>query len=153
MSTQQPLVVDNVLTGADAHVAAWVEQKLGGDTVDVPFYAIGITGEGGALIGGAYFYNYRSGDANDICCAVAVEDGNTISRDVLRKILSYPFGQLSLPRISIEIDESNQRAIEQADIIGFKLEGRKRRAGKGGGDILLMGLLRDECKFWSEQPK
>lgn len=143
------MIVNDILTDADAHVATWIEDKLGGDVVSVPFRAVGIVGDKGKLIGGAYFYNHREGQ--DIYAAVALEDGAFMTPDVVSKILAFPFGQLKLPRVSVDIDESNTHAIQQAERLGFELEGIKRRAGANGGDVLMFGLLRDNCKFWRTQ--
>lgn len=152
------MVVNDILTDADAHVATWIEDKLGGDVVSVPFRAVGIVGDNGKLIGGAYFYNHREPNivdgkkyGGDIYAAVALEEGAFMTPDVVSKILAFPFGQLDLPRVSVDIDENNTHAIEQAERLGFQPEGIKEGAGPTGGDIIMFGLKRDNCKFWRAQ--
>lgn len=155
------IIQDGLVYGAEAEVAVWINARLGGGSVQQLFVAIGILKDGtppesvttetlpNLLAAGAYYFNHQSDDdVSDICVSVAADDAATGRPDVIRSILSYPFKQLGVRRISAEIDLSNDRAVRQAQKLGFKLEGRKRRMAAGGGDVGIFGLLPDECPLW-----
>jgi RimJ/RimL family protein N-acetyltransferase len=156
----KPGVYDGVLYGFDSEVAVWVNERLGGGLVPTLYRAFGVLAEGitelpepgtlpGKLIAGAYFWGYTNeGGYSDIWVSVAVDDIASARPSVFRKILAFPFAQCGVRRISAEIDTFNTRAIEQAQKLGFKIEGTKRQMGPGGRDVVLLGLLADECPFW-----
>ena len=170
LKPRTPMVIDGILYYADAVVALWLNDRLGGSLPLVPYVAFGIVAEGTPegnvqdlgkirLAAAAYFFNhYKGPDQFDVSCAVVAEDVNTGRPGVIRKILDYPFGsgpdKLDCHRISAEIHASNRRCIEQAEKLGFKLEGRKRGAGSkdASQDILMYGLLRSECQLWAPMP-
>lgn len=152
-----PFVADGVLHSCDDLVAAWVCDRLGSMMPQVAYRAFGIcssdTPEGQVmdlasvyLVGGVYWFNHYSGpDEFDISAGVAVDDMTPISRRIVRKILDYPFNFLKVPRVTVHINSTNQRAIEQAKKMGFKVEGVKRNAGRGNTDTVVLGLLPGEC--------
>lgn len=161
MTQGAEMIVDDVLINADARVAAWVEMRLGGDVVSVPYVAYGIVGEGGDLIGGVYYFNKQEdrtpdgeidpSGVSDLCCAVAVDDLRIARQThVVKKLFELAFDGMKTRRLSAEIDMSNSPAIQQAKAIGFRQEGIKRKAGRNGGDVGLFGLLREECRFLTE---
>ena len=159
----EKMIVEGVLYGADAMVAAWVTERLGVGLVEVPFVAFGILPEAiadakvseslpVALIGGAMFFNHSNVPGRrDIYCAVAVDDIGAGRIPVVQRILQYPFGELNLPRVSAEISMANDRAVRQAKNLGFVLEGRKRHAADDGTDIGLFGLYRETSEFWKRR--
>lgn len=155
---------DGVVTGADASVALWINQRLGGGLVEVPFVAIGVVHPGLAddqvdevnlaeqLAAGVYFYNYRNdAGGSEVYASVAADWFAAGHPQVIRKVLEYPFDRWKVKRITVEIDEANDRSIRQAEKLGFKLEGLKRRAGANGGDVAIYGLLPDECPIWTRE--
>lgn len=146
-------IVDGVWGGpsAQAPVATWMQAKLGGDIVDVPFGAFGFVNDRGGLIGGAYYYNHHHRQRSDITVAVALEkevsENPVAFRAAIRKVLNYAFVTLDLPRITAEIDATNLESIDLAQRVGMVHEGTKRFAGKGGADVEIYGLYRDACPF------
>lgn len=145
-------VIDGVLYGSDAEVAVWIKERLGVTTAPtaIPFIALGIV-EGNQIVGGAMFWNHYDGEVRDISVTVALADDVQLARKTVVKLLEYPFGDLGLPRITALIQMSNTRAIDQALKIGFKLEGRMRRATRDGGEVGIFGLLADECAIWQRR--
>ena len=156
---QEPFILDGVLYNRDADVAAWMEDRLDpnggadinvGQIIDVPFRALGIlpdASEGAAtttkFIGGAYFFNQEN---NDIWAAVVSDTPDAGHPKVIARILDYPFRMLNIPRISVQIAKANERAVRQAQGLGFVIEGEPR--GKG---VLYLGLLRSDAQakgFW-----
>jgi RimJ/RimL family protein N-acetyltransferase len=148
------LIIDDVLYGADAEMAEWINRRIGGALVEVPFVALGALDSNNKVVAGAYFFSHddhRKGldDVSDLYMAAATDGSTALSPTAVRRLLEYPFGDLKVRRLSAEIDMSNGHAIQQAEKLGFKLEGRKRKKGKGGGDVGIFGLLPEECPFWT----
>jgi len=71
-----------------------------------------------------------------------------LTRRFLRALFYYPFLQLGCERITVLIDDNNLKSRRLVEHVGWKLEGRLRRA-RPGGDVLLYGLLREECRWLS----
>lgn len=171
LANGDPVCVDGVLYNMHAEVGCWVQERLGGGLVEVPFYALGIiyeghngdeiirrakAGEPVKLAAGAYFFNHQDHvngdtDVSDIMAAVACESLEAARPDVIRRILDFPFGQLQCRRISFEIEEGNERAIRQVEKLGAELEGVKKHMGSKGSDVMLFGLYRHRCPLWQPQ--
>lgn len=152
-SGPQACVIDGVLYGADAHVATWVQERLGGELVKVPFVAFGVI-EANRLVAGAYYHSWHDNNViRDITIAVAIDDAAALKPETVARVLDYAFGQLKLPRITAEIPLANERAVQQATRLDFKLEGRKRKATPDGGEIGIFGLLAEECRVWQRHLK
>lgn len=155
----KPLIVNNVLYGCDAIVAAWMNEKgFDLDLTIVGFVAMGIIDPKretnnlvDLLIGGCYFYNHFQGhNRNDISVAAVMTEPAASHRSSVRQILSYPFQQLGLKRISAECDPTNHRLLRQLDILGFVKEGEKPFVRDDGGPFCIFGLYADRCPFWTE---
>ena len=75
--------------------------------------------------------------------------GKGIGRACSRRLIEYGFDELNLRRISLEVLETNERAISLYRSLGFVDEGRMRQAHRKQGswvDVLLMGLLVEEYR-------
>lgn len=158
------VILDDVVYGADAEVATWINMQMGDGPVEQLFIGIGVLKPGTnyedvnidtipeLLAGGAYFFNENIGDDfSDIHATVAATDDLIGAPDVIRRVLDYPFNQRGHRRLTVFIHDSNERAIRQAKKIGCKMEGKQREAGPGGSDILMFGLLARECPFWTRE--
>lgn len=75
-------------------------------------------------------------------------DGSSrwINRHFLRCAFAYPFEQLSVRRVVGRIKASNEAALTLDQHLGFRWEG-ELRAGFGDEDCILMGMLREECRW------
>ncbi len=76
--------------------------------------------------------------------------GNGYGTDAMQVMLRYAFTELNLYRLTLEVFEYNQRAIQSYRKAGFKEEGRIRKSLLREGsrwDVIVMGILRDE---WSK---
>ena len=63
----------------------------------------------------------------------------------------YPFVTAGLRRITGLVPASNERAIRLNRHFGYREEGRLRFAAADGGDLIIMGMLREECPFISKE--
>lgn len=77
---------------------------------------------------------------------LAVDDQRCITRAVIRQVFEYPFVQLDYHRVSGLVRADNEACIKFCERIGFTHEGRKREA-VAGHDEVIMGMLRDECRW------
>jgi RimJ/RimL family protein N-acetyltransferase len=132
-----------VIYGQDQRVCDWV-----GDRVDEDKFegAIGIgLEEDGELIAGVV-YNYYSGPA--ICAHIAGEPGKRwMTREFLWRIHAYPFLQLGCNRITGLVRQDNEVSQRFVEHLGFKREGLLRNACTDSTDMIVYGMLRDECRW------
>lgn len=83
------------------------------------------------------------------CLMSIASDGSKrwITREFLYRSFAYPFIQLGLPRVTAKMDEANLDSVRTALHLGFVEEGRMRRAAPGGRDEIIMGLLKEDCRW------
>jgi len=154
---------NNILYHATSAVSVWVNTRLDSGSAQTLVHAIGILKPGtkpeeidretvyGLLVAGIYFWGEEDeGGRSDIWICVCADDISVATPQNIRDVLDFPFYQLSTRRVSAEIDASNERAIRQAEKLGFKVEGRKRAAGSNGSDMVILGLLPKDCPFYTE---
>ena len=78
--------------------------------------------------------------------------GKGIGEACTRWALAFGFDELNLHRIYLEVLESNERATQLYEKLGFRHEGRLRHAQFKGGrylDVIAMSILEDE---WRARP-
>lgn len=74
-------------------------------------------------------------------------------RYILRWVFDYPFNQVGLRRISSLVSRDNGASNLLTEKRGGTLEGVMRAAGEKGEDMLLYGMLREECSWLSPNLK
>jgi RimJ/RimL family protein N-acetyltransferase len=108
------------------------------------FSAIGLW-EDGDLIAGFVFNHFNW---PDIAIHAAVKPGsNWATKGYLREVFGYVFNQLGCRRVTGSIKDSNEVAKHFAVRLGGRLEGTLRKAHPEGDDILLFGMLKEECRW------
>lgn len=95
---------------------------------------------------GVVFHEYQP-NFKDICASITVTDKSALSRKVLKKLFEYPFKQLQLDRVTCQIDEFNNPSISLCTRLGFQYEGRLRHGSINDNDLMIFGMLRDECRW------
>jgi RimJ/RimL family protein N-acetyltransferase len=90
---------------------------------------------------------YADYDGGNILMHIA-SDGSRrwLTRDFLRECFAYPFEQLHCRRVTGLVAASNTAALKFDAHLGFKPEGRMRQAAQDGSDLLILGMLRHECR-------
>jgi len=125
----------------------WLDSQLGCNTApDAQF--LGRLNDKEEPIAACAFSNY-TGD--DIELSVAALPGSA-TRELIDAIFRYVFIQSGCVRCTVRIREDNYRSLKLARRLGFRYEGRQRKA-KGGKDLYLFGLLKDEYGFLTETTK
>lgn len=132
--------------GADAEVAEWVRARTPWVTSFGDCAAIGVA-NGARLVAGVVYSNYRGGS---IEASIAADEPGWCRRGVLAGLFSYPWEQLRVRRITCIIPAENARSLRLCRGLGFKEEGRVRRAFDDGSDAILLGQLREECRWLAE---
>lgn len=123
---------------------AWAQERTPGGLFREDARAIGQT-ISGELVAVTVFDTFGPKD-----CFMSVAADYTrpwLTRDYMRHVAAFPFITCGFPRISTLVSEHNERALRFNRHMGLVLEGRKRKAGLDGEDILTFGLLREECRW------
>jgi hypothetical protein len=136
---------DRFIYGQDAKMAKWAAVQIGaGGGFPRDVRAIGVQ-RNGNLIAVALWHTLSLRN-----CFVSIatnRSGRCATREFLFRSFAYPFLQLDLPRVTCIVDEGNDESVRLAEHLGFKLEGRLRRAAPDGRDDLMFGMLREECRW------
>lgn len=131
-----------VLYNSD-EVVHWVAEKLNEKPFD---RAIGIGLESdNRLIAGVVFSDH---EGHNVMMHVA-SDGSSqwMTPAYLSFCFRYPFIQLKCNRITGLVRADNEYAQRFDEHLGFKQEGRLRAACADGTDMIIYGMLKEECRF------
>ena len=91
-------------------------------------------------------YNFYTGA--DIAMHIAAVPGRRwMTRDSLRVAFRYPFVQLGCRRVTGYIPAKNADSLRLAQHLGFVREGLKREATEDGDDVVVLGMLKNECRY------
>ena len=77
--------------------------------------------------------------------------GNWLSRTALSVFFSYPFEELGLRRITTLVEKKNRRARKLNEGLGFVREGCLRKGARNGDNLIVYGMLKDECRWLKER--
>lgn len=134
----------SVVYGQNSRVIEWVKQRVDEDEFMPGSVAIGLE-EDGELIAGVVFNLYNKAG---ICMHVAAVPGKRwMTKDFLWRVFAYPFLQLNCNRVTGLVREDNIVAQKFDEHIGFKREGLIRKGATDGADIILYGMLKEECRW------
>jgi RimJ/RimL family protein N-acetyltransferase len=132
-----------LISGKSERLLAWVGERV--DTKNFYPGAIGIGLEvNGSLVAAVVYELYNKISVN---MHIALEAGWSLSRNQIQIAFAYPFEQLECQRITGTIRADNFPAQRLAEKLGFVQEGRMRCACKDGTDMIVYGMLRDECRW------
>ena len=91
-------------------------------------------------------YNFYTG--TDIAMHIAAVPGRRwMTRESVRVAFRYPFVQLGCRRVTGYIASKNADSLRLAQHLGFVREGLKREAAEDGDDLVVLGMLRKECRW------
>jgi RimJ/RimL family protein N-acetyltransferase len=134
-----------LVIGEKQWVAAWVAERLGRSVEDWGrFSAIGLWEDDG-LIAGFVFNHFNPPDI--AIHLAAVPGSNWCTKSVWAVVFDYVFNQLGCSRATGSIRGRNQKARKLAERLGGVLEGTLRKASPDGDDVVLYGLLKEDCKW------
>jgi len=121
----------------------WAQQRIPdarfGNSQCMAFFEKGV-----GIAAVVVFYNFRE---TDIEVAFAENPGHRWARrDLINMVLRYPW-TLGCHRQTVIVRKDNRTARNMAVRLGFKQEGKLRRAAKDGTDMFIYGLLEGEAIF------
>lgn len=70
--------------------------------------------------------------------------------EACKRAFEFAFKTMDRQRLTSEPSVKNTRAVRLNRHLGFVEEGLKRRAGDDGSDLIVFGMLRQECR-WIDQ--
>lgn len=76
-----------------------------------------------------------------------------ITKKFLFAIFWCPFVQFGVRHIACAIEASNAPSVNLCTRMGFREEGRMREAAVNGEDVIMMGMLKRECRWLGLGPK
>jgi RimJ/RimL family protein N-acetyltransferase len=133
-----------VVYGQDVRVMTWVGERIDEDNFGSGAIAIGLE-EDDELIAGVVFNMYTEAS---ICMHVAAVPGKRwLTRDFLWRCFAYPFIQLKCNRVTGLVREDNLVAQKFDEQLGFKREGLIRKGCTDGSNMILYGMLLEECRW------
>jgi RimJ/RimL family protein N-acetyltransferase len=99
----------------------------------------------GELVAGILYegWNFQS-----IWAHIAADPGsNWLNKEYLRFCCNYPFKTCKVNMILGYMDATNTHALRFAEHLGFKIETRITEAATDGGDILILKMRREDCRY------
>lgn len=132
-----------IIYSQDDRVVPWVAERIG-ETDFGGCTSIGQE-ENGELICGVV-YNWFMGPS----CAMhvaAVPGKRWLTYEFLNRVFTYPFIQLGCNRVTGMVRADNYKAQKLDEHLGFKREGLIRQATWDKQDMIVYGMLKDECRW------
>lgn len=125
-------------------VGAWAAARIPYvDTWGAWYQAIGLERDGEIVAACVYTDQIGTG----ITMNVAIDcGGKWMTREALRAVFRYPFRQLGCRRVTALIAAHNAASRRITEKLGFRQEG-VLRAAVPGDDLIVYGMLREECKL------
>lgn len=105
----------------------------------------------GNLMGGVVYTGY-TGEWGSIGMHVTGFMPMWLNRDLLWTAFNYPFDQLRVRKIFIQVPESNARSLAFTSHIGFTVE-HVIKDVYPDGDMILMAMYREDCRFLAITPR
>lgn len=129
---------------ADEFIGKWVADKLDMAGEWGMFKAFGVL-EDKQLIAGIVFNRYSY---PDISMHVASDEKKSwLSKHLLFELFYYAFEVCKCFRVTATVDATKEAVLKFDKKIGFVQEGVKRKACMNGNDLIVLGMLRKECRF------
>jgi len=90
-------------------------------------------------------YDDETAHSADIYCAIA--PGARLTKRFIFTAFQAPFDIWGKTRLCVRISAGNIRSRRFAEHLGFRYEGTERGAGIDGENLLIYGMLKQECRF------
>ena len=133
-----------LVVGVSELVAKWVQRQFPDAPNFAPCRAIGIADDD-RLVAGVVYNNYRD---NIITVSMASISSKWCNRRIIRALLAYPFEQLKVHRLEVNVAKRNKHTRKLLERAGFKFEGRRRQAWPDGSDAIEYSMLRCDAERW-----
>lgn len=122
----------------------WVLRRIPTIKQFGPHVCIGV-GDGEKIIAAAIYHDY---DGYNMGTSFATDTPRAITRRVIREMLGYPFLVAGVARLTNLVEATNAASIRLTEGLGFKREGLLRRGCRTGNDMIVYGMLPEDCEQW-----
>jgi RimJ/RimL family protein N-acetyltransferase len=127
----------------NAALGLWVSQRIPNFKPN-NFITMAFFEEGVGIAAVALYQNYRT---SDIEIAFAAEPGtNWAQRDLINMVLRYPF-TIGCHRVTAVARKDNKKVRKLLMQLGFKQEGKLRKADTDKQDLFIYGMLEGEARL------
>lgn len=136
-----------LIYGDEPRLLPWAAERIGIASFRRDAFTIGLERDGD-LVAVVVYDNFSDCDCN----MHLASDGSKrwMSKELLLAAFAYPFTQLGLRRLTGLVDARNADALQLNEHLGFVREGLCRHA-LPDSDLVVLGMLRDECRFVSKE--
>ena len=137
-------MADKLIYGEEERLLPWAAERIGVDGFKRDAYSIGLE-RNDVIVAVCVYENFSKFDCSMHCAS----DGSKrwMSKAFLLAAFAYPFTQLGMRRISTFVPAKNKLVLEFDRHIGWVQEGVCRKCIAGDGDMIILGMLREECRF------
>lgn len=134
-----------VIYGRTEELIAWAEERIPGCKFRDDARTIGLAAPDGMIIASTVFDTFSQSSC--FISVAADTSRNWLTRDYLYHCFAYPFIQCNFRRVTCVVSEHNTPSLKFTRACGWKQEGIIRAAGIEGEDMLIFGMLRQECRW------
>jgi RimJ/RimL family protein N-acetyltransferase len=133
-----------IVYSAPERFIAWAEAQIPDCRFRSDAKAIGMT-INHDIVAAAIFDTFSTSS----CFISIASDGSAkwLNREFLIRVFAFPFLQCGHRRVSSIVSETNAASLRFIRHLGWTEEGRIRQGGPKGEDVILFGLLREECRW------
>lgn len=132
--THGPCIVDWVI--------GQISDKIGFDNP----IGMGVMSDDGEILAGVVLDNYRI-ESNSICASIAITDAKAFSKRIINALFDTAFIKIGVERITCMIEVDNHKSNSLTSRLGFTQEGVMRRASFNKKDLVVYGMLKEDCKW------
>lgn len=133
-----------VLYGQESRLLPWAAEKIGLGEFRRDAYCIGLEKDGN-IVAVAVYDTFSAVECN----VHLASDGskNWLNREFIVHAFAYPFIQCGFLSITGVVPADNKAALRFNEHIGWTRCGYRRKAMPDGGDIVIMEMMREDCKW------
>ena len=135
--------------GEEKRLLPWALERIGLSEFRRDAYTIGLERDD-ELVAVVVYDAFSSCDCNMHIASDGT--GRWMNKALLLAAFAYPFGQLGLRRVTGLVPAKNVKALEFDENLGFVREGLHRHALRDD-DLISLGMLREDCRFFREEPQ
>ena len=134
-----------------AELIAWAAPRIGAEHLPSDTVAFGLLDEDKSILAVGLLNHFHDRGA---WIHFAAEPGTAwATPDALTALFFMAFGSrelraYELGRVTARVAASNTRALAFALKLGFQLEGRERAAALDGDDVIILGMLAQQCPWF-----
>lgn len=132
-----------VIYDQDDRLIPWAEQRIG-EKFRSDARAIGQERDG-QIVAAVVYDNFSNVDCNMHIASDG--SGKWLTRELLVRAFAFPFIQCGFRRVTGLVPADNAEALKFDLHLGFEIEGRCREAMPDGSDVIVLGMLRRNCRY------